>query len=572
MKLYIRGKKGAVTLNRNDFIAKGGEGQIYGKGDLIFKLYNDPARMIPDAKIQELRALAPANILKPLDVVLDGKNTPVGFTMKWIRETVALCKLFTNDFRVKNGVTEASTLELVERMKETVRAVHAAGCLMVDGNEFNYLVDKNTLVTPYFIDVDSYQTPNFPATAIMPSIRDRHTQIFSELSDWFSFAVVACQLFVGIHPFKGRHPDFKKNDIESRMKANVSIFHPGVRVPPAARDFSAIPSHYTTWFVALFEKGERMPPPAVAGQIVAVPTPVTTPAGTDHFDIREINAFDARVIWHFVHAGMAVTGTRKAIHIDGKQYPVKPRTEVVFTARQLIPVFARVADGRLVLEAPDAQLAPFPEIEADELLMTQNTLYVRRAGSLIEMAFNELGGKVAPSIKTVWEMMPHASELFDGMIYQNVLGKPYLAIPLPQQDGPGRCIVKAIPELADYRIVDARHDGGVCMMIGHAEGRYDRIVLKFGDAYETYACRVTQDIDLTSVNFVTLEKGIVVSVNDGEADGEDSVDIFSRRPDKPEVRRIRDAAINASMRLCKAGNTVVFFKGKRLYELRMKGA
>ncbi|GBC62802.1 hypothetical protein DENIS_3779 [Desulfonema ishimotonii] len=563
MKYFIRGK-GQVCLAQNDFIAGGGEGQIYGKGDTVFKIYNTPGRMIPDAKIAELQALTRPNILTPRHVILDARNRAVGFTMKWVRDAIPLCKLFTSDFRNRTGVTDQSTLTLVENIRETIQAVHAVGCLMVDGNEFNYLVDKNDLVTPWFIDVDSYQTPTFPATAIMPSVRDWHSSTFSERTDWFSFGVIACQLFVGIHPFRGRHPAFKKNDIESRMKANVSIFNPEVRVPPAARDFGKIPARYTDWFTDLFEKGKRNPPPVRAGRFVAVPVSVAAAKSGGQFVITKIREFDSRILWHTVHAGLRLTGTRKRIYMGNDKHRVRPQTDVVFTARKLRPVFVRIQDGKLRLEGVKCGLVPFPEMNAEDKMVIANTLYVRHGGKLTEFAFDDVGDRVVAMVKNVWDILPHASEIFAGVIFQNVLGKPYLVIPLPRNDRPGQCVVKPVPELADYRIVDAKHDAGVCILIGHRNNRYDRILLRFAPAFDTYDCRITRDTDPGSVNFAVLENGIAVSVND---DG--SMEIFPARPGKSEVRRIEDPDISPRMRLCREGNTVMFFKGKKLFSLRM---
>ncbi|MDM8536843.1 hypothetical protein QUF70_08840 [Desulfobacterales bacterium HSG17] len=564
MKYFIRGKK-SINLTQNDFIAKGGEGQVFGKGKTIYKIYNEPSKMIPDAKIMELQALDRRNILKPVDVILNNKNTPVGFTMDWVKDTIPLCKLFTNDFRNRNNVTDTSTLELVENIKQTVFYVHQGKCLMVDGNEFNYLVDKKKLVTPYFIDVDSYQTANFPATAIMPSIRDWHAKIFSQLTDWFAFAIVSCQLFVGIHPFKGRHPKFKKNDIESRIKANVSIFNPDVRVPPAARDFSKIPCHYIDWFIDLFEKGKRSMPPALPGQIVIIPVKIKTINSTDQFEIKEIKTFDSNILWHCIHAGMSLTATQDKIYIDKIAFNVEPGTDVLFTPKQLTPVFAGIKGGKLKLECRNKTMLPFPEINADEKMVINNTLYVRDQGNLTEIEFEDVGNKVLAAVKNVWNIMPNSAEIFAGVIYQSVLGKPYLVIPVPQKDSSGSCIVKQVPELEKYRIIDAKHDSGVCILIGHTVKRYDRIVLKFDKKYDAYDCRINEDIDLSSVNFVTLEKGVVISVND-----DDLLEIFSKGHDKPQVNQIKDPDINNGMRLCKEGNTVMFFEGDKLYELRMK--
>jgi len=72
----------------------------------------------------------------------------------------------------------------------------------------------NNYKTPIFLDVDSYQTPSFHADALMESVRDPLIQNnkFTELSDWYSFGIVVFQMYIGIHPFKGRHPNFKKNE------------------------------------------------------------------------------------------------------------------------------------------------------------------------------------------------------------------------------------------------------------------------------------------------------------------------------------------------------------------------
>ena len=49
---------------------------------------------------------------------------------------------------------------------------------------FSFLIDSSFSI-PYHIDVDSYQTDNFPCTAIMDTIRDRRLPFgkFDDLSD-----------------------------------------------------------------------------------------------------------------------------------------------------------------------------------------------------------------------------------------------------------------------------------------------------------------------------------------------------------------------------------------------------
>src|SRR5262245_34856578 len=85
MDVYIRGG-GSVSLSQADFVAQGGEGSVYVKGSLAYKIYSDPQKMIPAAKLQELSALTAPNIIKPQDVLLNSRHTPVGYTMKRVQD------------------------------------------------------------------------------------------------------------------------------------------------------------------------------------------------------------------------------------------------------------------------------------------------------------------------------------------------------------------------------------------------------------------------------------------------------------------------------------------------------
>jgi hypothetical protein len=254
MEIYVNGQ--AITLGQQNFVAKGGEGKIFQKGGIAYKIYEDLTKMIAVAKIKELDIPDP-NVIRPIDPIINKKKQNVGFTMEWLGDdNESLCKLFTTKFQKDNGINNDMIIKLIENMKKTTETVHKHDCLVVDGNELNYLVKKDW-VTPLFIDVNSWQTRSYPPTAIMPSIRDWTVDTFSELTDWFSFAIVTFQLFVGIHPFKGKHKSYKKNDFINRIKDRVSVFNGGVSLPPTVRDFNLIPSGYKDWYFKLFENGDR---------------------------------------------------------------------------------------------------------------------------------------------------------------------------------------------------------------------------------------------------------------------------------------------------------------------------
>ena len=223
MKVTIKGSNHAIQLNKNNFVASGGEGSIYTHSGTALKIYSNPKDVIPYAKIQELSAITNFNVIKPEKLVLGSHNIPIGYTMKHVSNTYALCQLFPKAFRDREGLTTEVVLKLVQRMQSTITDMHKIkGLLIVDLNEMNFLVDKK-FKEVYFIDVDSYKTEHFPPTAIAEAIRDYHSNSFNHLTDWFSFAILSFQMFVGIHPYKGKHPSIK--GIKDRMLANIPVFH-----------------------------------------------------------------------------------------------------------------------------------------------------------------------------------------------------------------------------------------------------------------------------------------------------------------------------------------------------------
>jgi len=563
MKYYVRGQ-GPVSLTQRDFIARGGQGDIYGRGDTIYKIYLDPAKMIPEAKIRELSVLNRPEIVRPRQVILDPKDAPVGFTMAWVQGATPICRLFTNDFRNRHGITQAHALALMERIKETLAFIHAQGCLVVDGNELNYLVEPARNMNIHFIDVDSYQTPGFPAAAIMPSIRDWLATGLSERTDWYAFAVIACQVFLGIHPYKGKHPDFPKSDIEKRARARISVFNPAVTLPPAARDPATIPAHYRAWLEAVFERGDRSAPPSQPGPIHAAHRRISARPGSGTLIVEIVRTVDGIILRHFATGGKRVIMTDRAVYIDDARYPASPDTDVIFTPRQMTPVFTRIENDRLSLFMADKTPIPMPEMRAAEKLVADNTLYVRHEDHLTELYLADGGPRIVPAVRRVWTIMPHASAVFDGLVFQDILGEPYLMIPEPRAPGGGTCRLIHVPELSGYRVIHARCAGGVCMIVGFKGGRYDRLFIRLGKTGEKHTIDIAADVDASPPNFVALDTGVVVAITEAEG-----LTLFAGRPGRPDVRRISDPAVNDGMTLSHEGSEVFAFEGATLYRVRM---
>src|SRR6185369_7392119 len=102
---YFVRSKGQIRLGKTEFKAQGGEGSVYVKGSSAYKLYTDPARCITQAKIDELSALVQPNIIRPLELLIDSHNKPVGYSMRSVGKAHSLCQLFPKAFRQRNNLT-----------------------------------------------------------------------------------------------------------------------------------------------------------------------------------------------------------------------------------------------------------------------------------------------------------------------------------------------------------------------------------------------------------------------------------------------------------------------------------
>lgn len=565
MKFTIRGTGNEISLTNQHFLAKGGEGSIYARPPLVYKVC-EPGKMIPEGKIQELATLDSPRVIRPKDILLDAKKKPVGYTMDFISDTTVLCQLFTKAFRKRNNITHDMIWNLVQDMEKTTKFVHSKGVLIVDYNELNFLVD-NAFKSVYFIDVNSYQTPSYPATAIMESIRDRHCgNKFSELTDWFAYAIVSFQLMVGIHPFKGKHPSFldPKTSMDERMKANISVLNPNVTYPQGAtQPFSVIPDIYMQWYKALFEDGKRLPPPSLTGTIVIAQPKIQAVVGNNLFTINELYNFQEELLSIFLHAGKEVVVTSNAVYVDRRKVTnvkVDPKMKIGFTPKMLQPIAASSDMRNLKLHNLITGHDLKCSLYADDIMSYEGRLLVRNGSQILEIEFTEMGQNILVSPKHVSNVLEQAAKMFDGVIVENLFDAYYFSV-FPET---GICRQFPIRELDGYKIIDAKYEGGLLVVIGVniKTGQYDRFTFWFDDKWK-YQSVVVNDITYTGLNFTVLDNGVCVLINE-----EEKVEIF-RVSDPTKKKVVDDDSIMSDMKLTSFGAQTLFTKGNSIYSFKM---
>lgn len=556
---------GKVNLSENkDFKTQGGEGKIYIKGDVVYKIYLDPTKAIKREKIKELSVLELKNIIKPENIIWSNqrKDKMIGYTMRFVKNTEPLCKYFTNSFLNTNNINSKDTLELVLRLQETIRYIHSRKILLVDGNEFNYLVSNKGRI-PYFIDVDSYQTPSFPATAIMPSIRDWHTKGFNEMSDWFSFAIIACQLFIGIHPFKGTHSKFSKKDLEGRMKANVSIFNKNVSIPATVRDFNNIPDAFMEWFTELFEKGKRILPPGVVPIVLKTIQPkYDTIKGSNNFEIALLYKFAKNIQDVLYSNGRVITYTLDKTYFDKHESVLPKGYDINFTTGDC-PIGLKVTDNKLDVFC-DVKPVSSLGLKIDKLATIDGIPLAIAEDKVSILKFIEQKDSILPVVEMSFSILPKATEIYNNLMISNVLGLYHLII-VSRQGGKLKYIPVPIKELKDYKIVDAKRERNVVIIIGFNKGKYEELMIKFNDNFSNYSFSVLDDdMDTPEINFIALENNVCLLINE---DG--YLNLFTSNWQDNNIQKIQDKTINTNMKLVNIGRAALY-QNETLYTFNRK--
>ena len=557
-KVEIEGV-GQVTLTDKNYLASGGEASVYVKKPYAIKVYHDPAKMIHPDKIKELQRIQAANVLIPSALVRDYKTgKAIGYVTDFKDRTHPICKLFTKAFRTTNNVDFKSVQDLVEKIQKTVSKIHTAKCLVVDMNEMNLLV-SSTFKTPYFIDVDSYQTPHFRATAIMESIRDRQVKNnqWTEHSDWFSFAVIAFQLYIGIHPYKGRHPDYKISEWAKRMDAGISVFDNNVTLPKVCYPVSVIPKRHLEWFKAVFVDNDRSIPP-LPDMSVPIPVVTTFVRSTSDFDVTLAYEFNKPINNFTEIMGVSYFICDNTIHAENKAYKTtgSSSTKIMLASTESkTPVVCKLSDQqRLTFELLDG--SDVGQIAAVDAMCKNGCVYSIYQDCLTENTFLQFNNKVVQSSHFVGSVLPLSTKMFDGVIFQNILGKIYITLPYQK----GSCLIKETPELNGYRILEAKAEQNICAVLAEKKGVYTHFTFTFDEHFAGYHVDTQDNVAYAPVNFTVLPNGVCLMVVNSE------IRLFKGSKGKT----FKQAPFNANTKLFNKSGRVHFIDGEKVYSVKMK--
>lgn len=564
--------KGNLTLRQTNYVTTGGEASIYRVSDIIAKIFTDPAKMAADKMAEKINLLAQFKhpfIVNPLGVIEDEKHNPIGYYMGYA-EGEALSRVFTTAYRQRENFDDAEAVQLVHAMREVPIFAHSKGAILVDANELNWLMQRTTTVEPRIVDVDSWQIgTRWPARVIMPSIRDYHTKTFDEHSDWFSWAVVTFQIFTGIHPYKGRHDDYKPTELERRMRDNISVFNPEVHLNAAVRDFAAIPGKLLDWYKGVFEAGDRSEPPSPLDHSGYRPTvrPIRQTVTTTGELIFEIILNSNDPVMRVYPCGVALLQSGTLMELSRKQLlpmvtfagkPISPAAEIVQTK-----------SGYLIGERGQFAYVDFNTqvhlpivVNVYGNIRSGNRMFVVTDNGLTELNLLEMSKPIL-TLGQTWNTMRLSTEWFEGVGVQNSLGAMYLVLPFMDKAEKAACGFIRARELDDISIVAAQAGTRFVSVIGlNSSGEYKKFEFTFDHEYQNYSVWIG-DTDNAELNLAILPSGVCATiVRDGE------LVIFV--PQNGNVRKVADKSITTAMDLAVWGDKVVFIHNGNLQWVRLK--
>lgn len=346
------------------------------------------------------------------------------------------------------------------------------------------------------------------------------------------------------------------------MLKNISVYNNDVDVPKVCYDFNIIPKNYENWFKAVFDNGNRLPPPN-EGDIVQLIQTIKKIVGSNNFIIDEIMDTTDDII-NYVHSyGTELYITEKSVFLNRKdlKFKVEPG-HIGFTSKLNHAINAYKHNNTLKLFDINTQRDIPISLETNDVMSYKDRIYVKSGHNVVEVIFNEMGTTIMPSMKIVGTCLDtNASKLYPGVLVQNFIGSYFISL-FPNS---GECYQILMKQLTGYRIIDAKFDSNILMVIGVKSGKYDKFIFRFNENYIECDMRVVNDIQHNGFNFVVLDKGICVNINENE-----EVELFSNKKDSTNIKVIKDNAINGSMTLYKNANTTMFSSGSKIFTLKMK--
>jgi hypothetical protein len=243
------------------------------------------------------------------------------------------------------------------------------------------------------------------------------------------------------------------------------------------------------------------------------------------------------------------------LYLDGRRMAQSAGAAMALTARSERPVLASLApSGAVELYDPLGRLRLETGLVAEALSECDGRIHLKCGDKLLELVLHEVGASVVATTRLAAPVHAHATHLGDGVVVQRLLGATYLSV---LSRGLHRQL--RVPELDKSRVVHARAEGDVAMLLVEERAQYRRAVVRISS--DGYDLRFETATATSNIDFVVLESGVCVSRRD---DGD--LELFPTRVGSASMR-ICDGKALGDGRLGQHQGKVLCFRGARVYRI-----
>jgi hypothetical protein len=124
------------------------------------------------------------------------------------------------------------------------------------------------------------------------------------------------------------------------------------------------------------------------------------------------------------------------------------------------------------------------------------------------------------------------------------------------------CQQIALRELDGLRVIDAKYEGKILMVVAVDKGQYNRFSFMFKDNWTGYDVTKKENITYTGLNFTVLDNGVCIHIDEDE-----NIEIFNKLS---KVKIINDSSISYDINLYHKGATTMFIRENAIYSIAMK--
>ena len=262
-----------LTLDKKDLIGEGGEALVFGVGNDALKVYKDPTPL----RAEKLRFLVSQKWNLPKDKVVlvkelleDTNRQVIGFSMDKLGVGYSqIASLANKKFRLTNSINSEKVARIFLDGAHTLLAIHNQGINIGDFNARNAMFRGTDMV---FLEPDGVQVNKYPCLVateqfVEPSLyrvnfaNQNGKLVFTNNTDWYSFAVMLFKSLLLVHPYGGVHNDITK--LTERSMRKITVFNKNVVYPKIAEDPKVLNSDMRNVFDEYFLNGWRGPFPLV---------------------------------------------------------------------------------------------------------------------------------------------------------------------------------------------------------------------------------------------------------------------------------------------------------------------